>query len=156
MGIERDFNETIAAAKSKAAQQKPGNPSIFLFEEDRSGVRMGKPGDSKNPYHADWFEYYTLDAFGNPHHEEEMYSLNFYSDGVPVSGGNYVGEAETIVSFRDRHPGHEVIVLSIEYSKKDLGERISDALAAYEQGSKSPVVIMPACDRKPKETCHCF
>jgi len=38
----------------------------FLFEENRSGEFMGKPGDANNVYYAHWCKYYTFGESGRP------------------------------------------------------------------------------------------
>jgi len=141
--MKTTLNEQIHSAESKAAVQNQKNTPIFLFEEDRSGTRMGKPGDAKNPYHARWFEFYTLDAEGTPKHEKT--SIRFMENDRPVevSGGNGISEVDAIEAFRKAHPNQAVIMLSIEPSKKLLSDRISDALSKYEKDKEALLSLPP-------------
>lgn len=135
--VKPSLSEQIQSADAKSAAK---HSPVFLFEEDKSGDRMGKPGDFSNVYYANWFEFYSIGAAGVV--RKETGSLEFSSQGKRLPGG---GEARTdaIQKFADAQIGRDVVVLSIERSNKDLNERISNALKKYEIDHKS-IMVLPA------------
>ena len=147
------LSDRIHAAEQKVSVQHDDTPEVFLFREDRSGDRMGKPSDSNNVYHAEWYEFYSVGESGQPQHEST--SLNFYDNFRWVPGGNNLGEVDAFWRFGQKHPGHKVVVLNIEYSNKDLAARIADAVTAYEADQKAfmvqPAMPLPTSQKPLKE-----
>lgn len=140
------LTDLIQSAERKVDVQHDDTPEVLLFREDRSGNRVGKPGDSKNVYHAEWYEFYSMGANGKPQHE--CTSLNFYDNLRWVPGGNNLGEVDAFWCFGQKHPGHNVVVLNIEYSNRSLADRIADAVSVYKADHKAflvqPALILPA------------
>ena len=50
--MKKPLSEVIESAAAKATAQAVANEPIFLFEENKSGNRMGKPGDGNNVYYC--------------------------------------------------------------------------------------------------------
>lgn len=142
--LKPGLDTVIAQAEidAGAGREKEQDESvIYLFAENRSGERMGKPGDYKNVYHAKWFEFYSFGEDGEPRHEKT--SLNFTSGGVAVPGGNGISEVDALEAFRAEHTHQKIVVLRIKYSQKELGERMAEARSEYKKGSKEPMLVFP-------------
>ena len=147
------LTDLIQSAERKVSVQHDDTPEILLFREDRSGDRMGKPGDSKNVYHADWYEFYSMEEGGEPQHEST--SLNFYDNLRWVPGGNNVGEVDALWSFGKKYPDHKVVVLNIESSDRSLTDRIANAVSAYNADHKAFMVqpaMVKALPQKPSKS----
>lgn len=136
------LDNLVQAASDRSVNAKP--TPIFLFEENRSGVRMGKPSDSKNAYYNHWYEFYTLDSSDTCRHVGG--TLRFSDSVLPLPDGglersNFINEFWK----KEGYPG--LIVLSMEYSNKDLLGRMMDALRIYRETHQC-VMKLPALGEK--------
>lgn len=141
--MKRPLSELIRAAGEKANAPIPAQDPIFLFEENRSGDRMGKPGDLNNVYYAEWFEFYSYSPGGNP--QSEGGALNFKDRDThkPVSGGTGVSEVDIIEKFRLANPGRSVVVLKIEPFKGNLEAKMYGALMKYREDGQALLELPP-------------
>lgn len=99
--------------------------NLFLFEENRSGNRLGKPGDGNNVYFANWYEYYMFDENNEPKNVNSI--LEFSDKNNPADNINTLKQ-EVYDSFCKQHSANKVVVLNMEWSKKDLKERMNEAI----------------------------
>lgn len=123
------LSKRIESAEARATAQAAAKEPIFLFEENLSGNRLGKPGDSNNVYYANWLEVYSQGADGKPHLEKDILEFterDHPSQDVPNKLQDFYD------AFRQKHPDRQVVILELEFrSKKPIAERMNDALDQY-------------------------
>ena len=137
--MKTPLNQQIRYADKKVMDQTP----VFLFEVNRCGDRMGKPGDPNNVYYAAWFEFYSFGSDLNPRSEGS--SLNFKDPTThrAVSGGNGVSEVDVIEAFRKANPGRTVVMLNIDPFKGDLEAKMNQALQKYREDGQAILSLSP-------------
>jgi len=137
------LNEQIRTADKKAVAQAVDKTPIVLFEENRCGNRMGKPGDANNVYYVSWFKFYSFGPDLTP--RDEGLSLNFKDSTTnkPVPGGNGISEVDVIEAFRKAHPSHSVVILSIEPFKGDLAVKMNQALMKFKEDGQALLMLPP-------------
>ena len=141
--IKPSLSQTIYSADQKANNQAIDQQPLFLFQENRSGNRMGKPGDLNNIYNASWFEFYTYGSDSKPH--SEGCSINFKdpSTNKLVSGGNGISEVDVIESFREANCGRSIVLLSINSFKGTLESKMNQALMKFREDGQALLVFPP-------------
>ena len=145
------LSKQIHDADRKSMIQASDKTPIYLFQENRSGDRMGKPGDASNVYYASWFAFYSLAPDLSPRFEG--ISLNFKDPTThkPLSGSNGISEVDVIEAFRKAHPEESVVLLEIEPFKGDLEVQINLALQKFKKDGQS-LLTLPPLDATSKQT----
>lgn len=139
---ESTLSSKIKSADACRSQSRHATP-IFLFQENRSGARMGKPGDANHVYYADWFEFYSFGSDLNP--RSEGGALNFKDPNTrkAVPGGNGVSEVDVIEAFRKANPNRSVVMLSIEPFKGNLEVKMNQALQKFREDGQALLALPP-------------
>lgn len=125
---DSSLSSKIQFAKDRASEQTASEElkdPIYLFEDDHSETRPGKPGEDKS-YYCCWFEFYS---FEQSFHENQIYEV---SERVPSY--EYINEQKEKIyhEFRKKHPDHPVVVLKMEpLEGMSARVRMDEALKKY-------------------------
>lgn len=150
--------ESVATTLKPQQQHISATPEVspvFLFEEDRSGDRMGSPSDPNNIAYANWFEYYALDDNHKP--QSIGHILGFTPKGAPWPSHTAAAEKSKLYNeFSQKHPDNQIIVLPLAPGQTaELSTRMNAAIRKFEHDNQS-LKILPAHSERDRSLCSRF
>lgn len=138
-----DTSSLTTTLQAAASNESKHASEAVLFREDRSGTRMGKPGDANNIYYADWFKFYSFGLDGTPRSEGSALNFKDPDTHKPVPGGNDISEVDVVEAFRKSNPGKTLVMLSIEPSKGALEDKMKQALEQFKKDGQALLKLSP-------------
>ena len=139
----KNVDNLIADAKVKSEQSSIKSP-VFLFGKNESHNRQGNYFDGEDPYRENIFEFYSLRDDGQVQREKTIRMDTEPGYGTPKVVS--VAIEAFYEKFRQKHPGHPIVVLSITdrsriHHDKTLQERVDDAIRKYREDHRAEKLL---------------